>query len=83
MPAAKARPFRDLCPEGDRRDAMPDDEFWPHVFPNPAGPDTDYREHLDVQLEVEPCPVCGAQGACSYDAEGRPLIHTDTELPKD
>lgn len=34
-------------------------------------------------LTVEPCPICGAQGACSYDAEGRPLIHTDTELPED
>lgn len=27
---------------------------------------------------VESCPVCGKQGACAYDAEGRPLIHTDT-----
>lgn len=23
------------------------------------------------------CPVCGASGACSWDNEGRPLIHAD------
>ena len=32
---------------------------------------------------VEPCPVCGATGACWSDADGRPLIHTDTQLPED
>lgn len=30
----------------------------------------------DASLEVLPCPVCGEPGACSYDSEGRPLIHT-------
>lgn len=24
-----------------------------------------------------PCAVCGELGACSYDAEGRPMIHAD------
>ncbi|HEY9411792.1 MAG TPA: hypothetical protein VIP77_19590 [Jiangellaceae bacterium] len=37
----------------------------------------------DEPPTVDPCPVCGAAGACSYDAEGRPLIHTDTQLPED
>ena len=37
----------------------------------------------DEPLTVEPCPVCGSLTACSYDAEGRPLIHTDAELPED
>jgi hypothetical protein len=37
----------------------------------------------DEPVTVEPCPVCGAEGACTYDVEGRPLIHTDTELPED
>lgn len=32
---------------------------------------------------VEPCPICGKRGPCSRDAEGRPLIHTDTDLPED
>lgn len=30
---------------------------------------------------IEECPVCGAKGPCAFDAEGRPLIHTDAELP--
>lgn len=36
----------------------------------------------DIELEsltVEPCPLCGAAGACAYDAEGRPMIHTDAD----
>lgn len=37
----------------------------------------------DRGAAVEPCPVCDSQGACAYDAEGRALIHTDTELPED
>lgn len=28
-----------------------------------------------VSLDAGPCPECGEPGACSYDAEGRPLIH--------
>lgn len=23
-----------------------------------------------------PCPICGAPGACDYDNDGRPLLHT-------
>jgi hypothetical protein len=34
-------------------------------------PDWDYRS-----LDVPPCPVCGAEGECANDAEGRPLIHS-------
>lgn len=75
--ADTSRPHRHLCREADQRDAMSDDEFWDHAFPQSdveeSGPDV-------VALTVEPCPVCGEQGACAYDAEGRPLIHTDTEL---
>lgn len=41
-----------------------------------------YEPRPVVSTAVEPCPVCGVQGACAYDAEGRPLIHTDTELPE-
>ena len=37
----------------------------------------------DEPPTVDPCPVCGSLGACSNDAEGRPLIHTDTQLPED
>jgi hypothetical protein len=35
----------------------------------------EYTEDLDGK-ELGPCPECGALGACSYDDEGRALIHT-------
>lgn len=46
--------------------------------------DTDTRGWDDEYVEVEdediqnltPCPVCGSVTACSYDAEGLPLIHS-------
>lgn len=35
---------------------------------------------LDLaSLDAPPCPICGSLDACSYDADGRPLIHTFTE----
>lgn len=75
------RPFRHLCPEADLRDAMTDGEFWEHVSRNLTGgsdyygPDDDPPD-MDVQVSETPCGVCGEHGACGYDAEGRPLIHT-------
>ena len=72
--ATTGRPFRALCPEADMRDAMTDEEFWEHVFPQPEpfedGPDLD-----DTTNQDKPCPLCGEHGACGYDAEGRALIH--------
>lgn len=78
------RPFRDLCPEADMRDAMSDDEFWEHVANNLSPPEFDPPlwddgPDLDVSVATEPCPTCGSGGACAYDAEGRPLIHARTE----
>jgi hypothetical protein len=78
----QGRPYRHLCPKADLRDAMPDDEFWADVYPQ-NDPFDDAEPPAVIPLAVEPCPVCGEQGACAYDAEGRPLIHTDTELPED
>lgn len=26
-------------------------------------------------LNTTPCPICGAEGECANDSEGRPLIH--------
>jgi len=41
----------------------------------PVEPDPDMES-----LDAPPCPVCGEQGACGYDAQGRALIHaTDDE----
>jgi hypothetical protein len=76
------RRHRHLCPKADRRDAMTDEEFWADVHPEQDCRDDEPPVEL-TSLEVDPCPVCGSTGACSYDAEGRPLIHTDTQLPED
>lgn len=27
--------------------------------------------------DLQDCPVCGENGPCGYDAEGRPMVHTD------
>lgn len=40
--------------------------------------DSAREPHLVV---VETCTACGAAGPCAIDADGRPLIHTDTILP--
>lgn len=82
MSADLHRPYRDLCPKADARDAMTDDEFWADVYPQKDHADDEPPVDL-ISLEVDPCPVCGSAGASLYDAEGRPLIHTDTQLPED
>lgn len=71
-----ARPFRRLCPDVDARDAMTDAEFWAHVLGADAA---DYEPEIDPQMDLGPCPVCGSSGACSYDADGLPLIHASEE----
>lgn len=66
-----------LCPEAELRAAMDDGEFWAHVF-DPFTSCVDYDPgYNDPPLGplTEPCPDCGALGACAWDAEGRPLIH--------
>ena len=73
-----------LCPEADLRAAMTDEEFWDHVLSafQPACPDVDddYDERdLTPFGTLTPCPVCGEFGACAYDSEGRPMLHTSTE----
>ena len=42
----------------------------------------EYDEDLDSEA-LSPCPECGALGACSYDDEGRALIHTITANEED
>ncbi len=80
MPTTE-RPFRHLCPEADSRDAMDDGEFWEHVFRTegmPGSPEDD--PDLEPPEDYgRPCFMCGAVGACSYDEQGRPLIHVDDD----
>lgn len=45
--------------------ALREPEYGPEPEPDP-----------DESLEIAPCPICGELGACGYDSEGRPLIHS-------
>jgi hypothetical protein len=68
------------CREAELRAAMDDGEFWAHVFgldgPDDYDPDLDWNAPVPTALDLaEPCPECGATGACAYDSEGRALIH--------
>jgi len=81
------RPFRHLCSEADYRDSLSDEDFWAHVFHQDIpegwdeGPSLLDEEDMALMSNVaNPCPECGVVGACSYDAEGRALIHV---TPKD
>jgi hypothetical protein len=64
-----------LCPEGEYRNTLSDEEFWAHIF------QTDYQESDgpdfdDPTVLLVPCYVCGSMTACGYDSEGRPMIHS-------
>lgn len=78
-PKEPSADLRLLCPERAMRDAMTDDEFWAHVADglSPEQPDEYNPDHdaLDAGLTAEPCPECGATGACGWDDEGRPMLH--------
>lgn len=81
MTDSSLRPFRELCPEADPRDAMSDGEFWEHVFGTEGMPDIgdDEPDEPDVQL-LPACSICGSTGPCGFDIDGRPLIHA-TAVP--
>ena len=66
-----ARPFRNLCPEAEMRDAMTSDEFWVHIFRE----GDDEPEPEPESTDSAPCSICGEPGACAYDDDGLPLIH--------
>jgi hypothetical protein len=74
-----------LCPEAAYRASLTDGEFWSYVLTGRVdGPDEDPDVPDEIQMAElhlsDPCPECGSRGACGYDAEGRPMIHT---TPKD
>jgi hypothetical protein len=75
------RPFRHLCPEADKRDAMTDDEFEAYVADNLSEPYEPFDDgtEIDVAMSTTECTACGSMSACGYDAEGRPMIHTTEE----
>ena len=67
-----------LCREAAFREGLSDPEFWERVLLGGKAPGPDYDIDLDdiEQMTSSPCPECGQTGACAYDAEGRPMIHT-------
>jgi hypothetical protein len=73
------------CTVRDRRATMTEEEFWTDVAETEAAargyvpPDDDGPDLDDVTPDLGACRVCGEPGACGYDAEGRPMIHTTTE----
>lgn len=67
-------------------DALDEGDFWQWVFfralptdPRPDDGDDDFYAPEPDPLDSTRCPECGEYGACGYDAEGRPMIHTTTE----
>lgn len=59
--------------------SVSDADFWERVFSggdNRPDPDEYDPAHEALGPQLEPCPTCGERGACGWDAEGRPLIHT-------
>lgn len=85
--AESVRPHRHLCPEAGYRDTLSDEDFWAHVFHQDDSPDTegpDDQDFYDMRSPYgRPCDVCGESGPCGYDAEGRPMIHTEEEANPD
>jgi len=73
------------CPERGRRAAMSDGEFWDNVlgvFPDwPMMIEAESDDEIvdGVPFTDTPCTLCGATRPCAYDAEGRPLIHADSQ----
>lgn len=65
------------CSLRDRRARMTDDEFWADVAERLGACDPEDEEpEVDlVPLLDEPCAVCGSNGACAVDSEGRAMIH--------
>ena len=77
-----------ICTSSPEAAAMSDDEFWELLEARRHNMTPEQlREHEHDLTEFEfvntaqfdPCPECGVLGACGYDAEGRPMIHTTTE----
>lgn len=69
-----------LCPEGEYRDSLSDEDFWAHVFQTDYSDWTDFDNQNPNYPEWDlgnPCIICGSTGACGYDSEGRPLIHSE------
>lgn len=69
------------CFEREYRARLSEPEFWMYVTgvtEDPNEEEISFDEAAPPVFPI-PCPVCGELTACSYDSEGRPLIHTVEE----
>lgn len=72
------------CPEGEFRSKLSDEEFWDYVLKSAReitfkfDDDNSFIDDIALLLN-QPCVICGELGACGYDAEGRPMIHSLAE----
>lgn len=75
------------CPEGEFRSKLSEEDFWNHVYKSlqEAYDPVDDGTFIDdiAILMSQPCTICGEVGACGYDAEGRPMIHSLSEEESD
>jgi hypothetical protein len=66
-------------------DHIQDEEEWfatvlsRYWEPREVESDEDFH-WLPEDQPTSTCPQCGATGACGYDQEGRPMIHTNPTL---
>lgn len=73
-----------ICPEGEFRGKLTEGEFWDYVLKNVEevtftfSDDGSFIDDITLLMN-QPCTVCGEAGACGYDSEGRPMIHSFTE----
>jgi hypothetical protein len=67
-----------MCETNRRRMLMTDAEYWADVQGSLGlVDDLDDEPEIEVPVSTSPCGVCGEQGPCGYDAEGRPMIHAE------
>lgn len=59
----------------DDQPLLSDEELLAYLMEVPDQPIGADWESIDPVIAGEPCPECGATGACAWDNEGRPLIH--------
>jgi hypothetical protein len=68
-----------ICPEAEFRKGLGDLDFWYYVMTGIKPEDVDYNDDtpdIDDTKIGQPCPICRSTGACGFDSEGRPMIHT-------
>lgn len=68
-------------PERQYEQVTPTGSCWPCAMGEPVytAEDWDPSHEAFGPLIADPCPECGAVGACGWDSEGRALIHA-TEI---